>query len=53
VFFQGRLAVPKVQSLLDQILKEAHDTPLYIHPGDAIFEVIDNLSKVAHFCSSS
>ena len=33
VFFQGCIAVPEVQSLKDVILKEAHDTPLSIHPG--------------------
>jgi hypothetical protein len=33
VFFEGRIAVPKIQSIRDMILKEAHDTPLSIHPG--------------------
>ena len=35
VFFEGRIAVPQVQSLKDVIPKEAHDTPLSIHPGSA------------------
>jgi hypothetical protein len=33
VFFQGRMVVPKVSSLWALIMKEAHDTPLSIHPG--------------------
>ena len=33
VFFEGRIAVPQIQSLKDVILKEAHETPLSIHPG--------------------
>ena len=33
MLFEGRIAVPSVQSLKDVILKEAHDTPLSIHPG--------------------
>ena len=33
VFFDNRLVVPKKQQLRDLILKEAHDSPLTIHPG--------------------
>ncbi|MBQ0070665.1 MAG: DDE-type integrase/transposase/recombinase, partial [Spirochaetales bacterium] len=33
VFFEGRIAVTRIQSIRDMILKEAHDTPLSIHPG--------------------
>ena len=33
VFFEGRIAVPQVQSLENVILKEAYDTPLSIHPS--------------------
>ena len=33
MFFEGRIAVPQIQSLKNVILKEAHDTPLSIHPG--------------------
>jgi hypothetical protein len=33
VFFEGRIVVPKLQSLREMIMKEAHDTPLSIHPG--------------------
>jgi hypothetical protein len=33
VFFEGRMVVPKVESLRALIMKEAHDTPLSIHPG--------------------
>src|SRR3954467_7059611 len=33
VFFEVRLVVPKNRDLRQLILKEAHDTPLSIHPG--------------------
>jgi hypothetical protein len=33
VWFGKRLVVPKQQDLKDPILREAHDTPLSIHPG--------------------
>ena len=33
VFFGNRLVVPKNRELRQPILKEAHDTPLSIHPG--------------------
>src|SRR3954462_8223959 len=33
VFFENRLVVPKNKNLTQLILKEAHDTPLSIHPG--------------------
>ena len=33
VFFGNRLVVPKHRDLRQLILKEAHDTPLSIHPG--------------------
>ena len=33
LFFQGRIVVPKDPNLRNLILKEAHDTPLSIHPG--------------------
>ncbi len=33
VFFQNRLVVPKSKRLRQLILKEAHDSPLTIHPG--------------------
>jgi hypothetical protein len=33
LFFQGRIVVPKHPELRSLILKEAHDTPLSIHPG--------------------
>ena len=33
VFFGNRLVVPKNKELRQLILKEAHDTPLSIHPG--------------------
>ena len=33
VFFDNRLVVPKKQQLRDLILKEAHESPLTIHPG--------------------
>src|ERR1044071_3380445 len=33
VFFENRLVVPKNKELRQLILKEAHDTPLSIHPG--------------------
>ena len=33
VFFRNRLAVPKKQHLRQLILKEAHESPLTIHPG--------------------
>jgi ribonuclease HI len=33
LFFQGRLVVPNDPSLKELILKEAHETPLSIHPG--------------------
>src|SRR6266516_3232293 len=33
VFFQNRLVVPKKQNLRRLILKEAHESPLTIHPG--------------------
>src|SRR3954463_13125629 len=32
VFFENRLVVPKNKNLRQLILKEAHDTPLSIHP---------------------
>ena len=33
VFFENRLVVPKNQHLRQLILKEAHESPLTIHPG--------------------
>ena len=33
IFFGNRLVVPKNRELRQLILKEAHDTPLSIHPG--------------------
>src|SRR3954464_13556979 len=33
VFFENRLVVPKNKNLRQLIVKEAHDTPLSIHPG--------------------
>jgi transposase InsO family protein len=33
VYFGDRLVVPKEQNLKELILKEAHDSPLSIHPG--------------------
>src|SRR3954468_5551490 len=33
IFFENRLVVPKNEDLKQLILKEAHDTPLSIHPG--------------------
>ena len=33
LFFQGRFVVPNDPALRNLILKEAHDTPLSIHPG--------------------
>ena len=33
VYFEDRLVVPRKHNLRRQILKEAHDTPLSIHPG--------------------
>src|SRR3954465_9105359 len=33
IFFENRLVVPENQDLRHLILKEAHDTPLSIHPG--------------------
>ena len=33
LWYQGRLCVPQVSELKEKILKEAHDTPLSIHPG--------------------
>ena len=33
VFFENRLVVPKKQHLRQLILKEAHESPLTIHPG--------------------
>ena len=33
VFFKNRLVVPKKQHLRQMILKEAHESPLTIHPG--------------------
>ena len=32
MFFEDCMVVPKIPSLRDQILKEAHGTPLSIHP---------------------
>ena len=33
IFFENRLVVPKKQHLRQLILKEAHESPLTIHPG--------------------
>ena len=33
LLFEERIVVPKLDSLRELILKEAHDTPLSIHPG--------------------
>ena len=33
VYFGNRLVVPKVRNLRRMILKEAHESPLTIHPG--------------------
>src|SRR3954468_10078543 len=33
VFFENRLVVPKNRDIRQLILKEAHETPLSIHPG--------------------
>jgi len=33
VYFENRIVVLKNRNLMHQILKEAHDTPLSIHPG--------------------
>ena len=36
LYFKGRLVVPRSRKNLDQtkgVMKEAHDTPLSIHPG--------------------
>ena len=33
IFFENRLVVPENEDLRQLILKEAHDTPLSIHPG--------------------
>ena len=33
VFFGDRLVIPKVRNLRREILKEAHESPLTIHPG--------------------
>src|SRR3954464_5157986 len=33
IFFENRLVVPENENLRQLILKEAHDTPLSIHPG--------------------
>ena len=33
LFFDGRMVVPKNESLRQLIMKEAHETPLSIHPG--------------------
>ena len=33
IFFENRLVVPENEDLKQLILKEAHDTPLSIHPG--------------------
>src|SRR4051812_12542743 len=36
ILFENRLVVPENQDLRQVILKEAHDTPLSIHPGSTI-----------------
>jgi hypothetical protein len=33
IWFKDRLCVPKVQSIRELILKEAHETAYSIHPG--------------------
>ena len=33
LFFKDRLVVPKCNSMQEKVMREAHDTPLSIHPG--------------------
>jgi hypothetical protein len=33
LFFKDRLVVPQFDKMTEKIMKEAHDTPLSIHPG--------------------
>jgi hypothetical protein len=33
LYFRNRIVVPRWQLMTDQVMKEAHDTPLSIHPG--------------------
>ena len=33
LFFKDRLMVPKFKGMREDVMKEAHDTPLSIHPG--------------------
>jgi hypothetical protein len=33
LWYNGRLCVPNIEDLKQLILKEAHDTPYFIHPG--------------------
>src|SRR3989337_426654 len=33
LYFRGRIVVPRFELMTDKVMKEAHDTPLSIHPG--------------------
>ena len=33
LYFQGRLCVPALKDLRDRILREAHRSPFFVHPG--------------------
>jgi len=33
LYFRDRIVVPRFELMTDKVMKEAHDTPLSIHPG--------------------
>jgi hypothetical protein len=33
LYFRNRIVVPRFELMTDKVMKEAHDTPLSIHPG--------------------
>ena len=33
IYFKGRVCVPNIKEIKEQILKEAHQTPYSVHPG--------------------
>src|SRR3954453_2449174 len=51
VFFGDRLVVPKNKNLRQLILKEAHDTPLSIHPGSTkMYRDLSQRNCTVHEC---